>query len=105
MNVNLNDLNQNKYGDKYEEGYRIVYFYDNYYRVGEYCKTIEGFMISFAECDPIIDDDDIPDFISTNDLLNRYLKELNDVVGVAIYDINGECIDRVNKNYKKKSLD
>lgn len=42
---------------------------------------------------------------STNDLLNRYLKELNDVVGVAIYDINGVCIDRVNKNYKKKSLD
>lgn len=102
MNVNLKDLNQNKYGDKYEEGYRIVYFYDNYYQVGEYCKTVEGFMIGFAECDPIIDDDDIPKFISTNDLLNRYLKELKDIVGVAIYDVNGMCIDRVNRNYKKR---
>lgn len=102
MNVNLNDLRQTKYGDNYEDGYRIVYIYDNYYHVGEYCKTIEGFMIGFAEFNPIIDEDDIPEFVSTNDLLNRYLKELNDVVGVAIYDVNGMCIDRVNKNHTKR---
>ena len=89
-------------GNDYENGYRIVYFYDNNYKIGEYCKSIEGFMIGFAECDPIIDNDDIPKFISTADLLNRYLKEMNDVVSVAIYDVNGKCIDKITRRYKKR---
>lgn len=101
MNVNLNDLNQNKYGDKYEEGYRIVYFYDNYYRVGEYCKTIEGFMIGFAECDPIIDEDDIPPFISIDDILERCLNLYNDINGVAIYKTDGTCIQKKERNIIK----
>lgn len=54
-------------------------------------------MIGFAECDPIIDNDDIPKFISTTDLLNRYLKEMNEVNGVAIYNVNGECVDKINR--------
>ena len=101
MNVNLKDLKKNNFGTDYENGYRIVYFYDNNYKVGEYCKSIEGFMIGFAECDPIIDDNDIPKFISTTDLLERYLKEMNDVISVAIYNINGECIDKITREAKK----
>lgn len=102
MNINLKDLRQNNLGADYENGYRIVYFYDDNYKIGEYCKSIDGFMIGFAECDPIIDDDDIPKFISTSDLLNRYLKEMNDVVSVAIYDVNGICIDKINRECKKR---
>lgn len=101
MNVSLEELKKNNSGNNYEKGYRIVYFYDNYYKVGEYCKTIDGFMIGFTKCNPIIDDDDIPKFISTNDLLYRYLKDVKGTNSVAIYDVNGTCIDKV---YRKKCI-
>ena len=103
MNINVKDLKRNNSGIDYEEGYRIVYFYDNNYQVGEYCTSIEGFMIGFVDCDPIIDNNDIPKFISTADLLNRYLKEMNEVDSVAIYNVNGECVDKVNRKYKKRA--
>lgn len=93
-------LKQNNSDKDYETGYRIVYFYDDKYTIGEYCKTIEGFMIGFADCDPIIDEGDIPSFISTNDLLNRYLNDVKDATGVAIYDINGECVDILYRDNK-----
>lgn len=86
------ELKTNSSGEEYLEGYRVVYFYDNNYSIGEYCKTIEGFMTGFANCDPIIDDDDIPKFISVDDLLNRYLDDMNNITGVALYNINGDCI-------------
>ncbi len=86
------ELKTNSSGEEYLEGYRVVYFYDNNYSIGEYCKTIEGFMTGFANCDPIIDDDDIPKFISVDDLLNRYLDDMNNITGVAIYNINGDCM-------------
>lgn len=101
MNLNLKELRQNKIGVDYEDGYRIVYFYNDNYEIGEYCKSIDGFMIGFAECDPMIDDNDIPKFISTRDLLNRYLEEIDDVISVAIYDVNGICIDKMNRVDKK----
>lgn len=38
---------------KYDEWYRIVFFENSSkYSISAYCKTIEGFMIGFAECDP-----------------------------------------------------
>lgn len=68
-------------GKEYDEGYRIVYFEkDNKYSLGTYCKTIEGFMIDFADCDPIIDEDDIPSFTSVDDILNRSLNLYDDVI-------------------------
>ena len=102
MKVSLKELKHNDSGIDYENGYRINYFCDDNYNVGEYCKTIEGFMIGFAECNPIIDEDDIPKFISTNDLLNRYLKEIKDFDAVAIYDVNGICIDKLYNKCKNK---
>jgi hypothetical protein len=91
-------------GRKYGEGYRIVYFEnDNKYFIGAYAKTIEGFMIGFAECDPIIDEDDIPPFISIDDILNRCLNLYNDINSVAIYKTNGTCIGKKDrKNLTKK---
>lgn len=103
MNIDLTDLKQNNSGTKYESGYRIVYYYENGYKIGEYCKTIDGFMIGFAESNPIIDNDDIPEFISTTDLLNRYLNEIKDAIGVAIYNINGDCVDKLFREKKKIS--
>ena len=74
MTVNIKDLQHNNSGEDYISGYRIVYFLDNGYDVGEYCSTIEGFMIGFTESDPIMDDDEIPKFISTNDY---YIGDVN----------------------------
>lgn len=92
MELLIEDLKKASDGSEYEIGYRIVYVYDDHYYIGEYCKTIEGFMIGFAESNPIMNDDDIPEFISTDDLLNRYLEEMNDIIGVSLYQIDGTCI-------------
>ena len=88
-------------GEIYKDGYRIVYFDNEEYVVGEYCKSIEGFMIGFAENDPIIDEDDIPSFISTDDLLNRYLNEMKKFSKVSLYKIDGECIATKHRNKAK----
>lgn len=92
MEISLNNLKYNNAKEEYPSGYRIVYFYNNYYLIGEYSKTIEGFMIGFADCDPILIDEDMPKFISIDDLLNRYLISMINVKKVAIYTTSGECI-------------
>ena len=105
MEIIAKELQYNKHGIAYEDGYRIVYFYDDNYEIGEYCKTVEGFMIGFAECDPIIDEDDIPEFISVDDLLNRYLNEIDDIVAVALYKTDGTCLEKkinINESNQKK---
>lgn len=87
-------------GKQYDEGYRIVYFAkDNRYLLGAYCKTIEGFMLGFADCDPIIDEDDIPPFISVDDILNRSLNLYDDVIRVSIlqYRWDVSCYKRKKK--------
>ena len=42
-------------------------------------------MIDFVPFEPILDDDDIPPFVSAEDVLNRYLKLYDSISGVAIY--------------------
>ena len=44
---------------------------------------------------------DIPKFVSTADLLNRYLNDMKDVNGVAIYDVDGKCIAKKIRNNEK----
>ena len=92
-------------GKKYGEGYRIVYIEkDNRYSLGAQCKTIEGFMLGFADCDPIIDGDDIPSFISVDDILNRSLNLYVDVIRVSIYKTDGTLVatkERKNLNKSK----
>ena len=95
MNISPEELVDAGNGKKYGKGYRIVYFEnDDKYSMGAYCKTIEGFMIGLAECDPIIDEDDIPPFISIGDMLDRCLNLYDDVNGVAIYKTDGTCIQK-----------
>lgn len=79
-----------------KNGYRIVYFYsNNTYECGTYVKKIEDFMIDFASCEPVMND--IPEFISVDDLLNRYLENMSDIISVAIYDVNGTIIVKKEK--------
>lgn len=78
----------------FKDGYRLIYFYgDDVYHVGEFCKTIEGFMIGFVEYDPIVDEDDIPTFVSIEDILDRCLDSMKDISGVAIYKTDGTCVE------------
>ena len=103
MEISLKDLKFNKHGEEYNEGYRIVYFYDDNYTIGEYCKRIEGFMIGFAECNAILDENDIPKFTSIDNLLSRYLEELPNANYISIYTINGECIaTKTNSKHNSK---
>ena len=83
--------------DQYQEGYRIVYFYPNStYHVGTFSGSIEGFMMDFVEVEPIKDGDDIPQFISIEDLLNRYLSDVKEISAVAIYKTDGTLIERLD---------
>ena len=95
--INLEQLKYDNKGQLYEDGYRIVYFYNNNYDIGEYCKTIEWFMIGLTDYDPIIDEDEIPPFISNKDLLNKCIKRVPKAIAVAIYKTNGELIDKIEK--------
>lgn len=92
-------------GKQYDEWYRILYFEkDNRYSLGSYCKTIEGFMIGIADCNPIIDEDDISSFISVDDILNRSLNLYDDVIRVSIYKTDGLLVvikERKNLNKSK----
>ena len=89
--INIEELKYNKNNEEYEDGYRIVYFYsDGNYYIGEYSKTIEGFMIGFAENDPIMSEEDIPPFESNEDLLSRCLASVKDACECAIQKINRE---------------
>ncbi len=100
MIIPVEELKKSK-TSQYDDGYRIVYFYDNKYSIGEYCKKIDGFMLSFAKCYPIMDEDDIPKFISEDDLLERYLNSMSNITGVGIYKIDGTCIHFKERNQKK----
>ena len=109
INMNISTEELTKFQGNYEwykkhgDGYRIVYFYpDNTYKVGTFCKNIEGFMMDFVEVEPIEDESDIPDFVSIDDLLNRYLLDIQDACAVAIYKTDGTCISKKNRNNLKK---
>lgn len=59
-------------------------------------------MLGFADCDPIIDEDDIPSFISVDDILNRSLNLYDDVIRVSIYKTDGTLIaTKERKNLNK----
>ena len=85
----------------YEDGYRLVYFYKDKYYIGTYSKTVEGFMIGLSDNDPIYSFEEIPKFISIDDLLNRSIKNLDDVKKVALYSVDGKLI-AVKENQKIK---
>ena len=93
MNIFREELIDKKYGD----GYRLVYFDNDNYFIGAYCKTIEGFMIEFAECNPIIDEDDISPFVSIEAILDRCVDSMEDISAVDIYKTDGTCVEKKDR--------
>ncbi len=109
MKIPVNELRKfngtYEWYEKYGEGYRIVYFYDDgSYYVGGFARDIDGFMFDFCESYPIDDESDIPEFISVDDLLGRYLNSLKDISAAALYKTDGTCVMKktreVNKSQK-----
>lgn len=102
MNISVNELKKHigLYGEEseYVDGYRVVFIYpDGNYVIGAYSPTIEGFMQSFIKHEPIENGNDIPIFISIDDLLNRYLNSSQNYYEVAIYHTNGNLIAKKRK--------
>ena len=61
-------------------------------------------MLGFSTQEPIYDENDIPKFISNDDLLNRCLNILPNAIKVDIYKTDGNCIsikERTNLKSKK----
>lgn len=87
------------------DGYRLVYFYPNSeYSVGEFCKSIEGFMFEFCDMYPIDDESDIPEFVSIEDILDRSLDMWPNIESVAIYKTDGTCVmKKERKKLKSKN--
>ncbi len=82
-----------------KDGYRLVYFYpDNRHETGAYTLKIEGFMYEFTDFDPIIDESDIPLYISIEDILDRSLKLYTDISAVAIYKTDGTLVVRKDRD-------
>ncbi len=90
MNIPVEELNTFKTNVIYEEGYRVVYYYEKYHEAeqGLYAKKIEDFINFFNKEDKNIKFKDI------DDILDRFLDLNEKALGVAIYDINQNCIKK-----------
>ena len=84
MKIKSEELSRFKTDVIYKEGYRVVYYYENYHEVPEglYAKNIEDFINFFKENNNDVQYTDI------NSLLKMFLKEVPNALGVAIYDVN-----------------
>ncbi len=88
MEIKKEELNNFKTYVVYNEGFRIVYYYEKYHEVpkGLYAKKIEDFMIFFHE------NNKVTKYKNLDDILNRFLELNLNALGVAIYNINQECV-------------
>ena len=93
MKIKSEELSRFKTDVIYKEGYRVVYYYENYHEVPEglYAKNIEDFINFFKENNNDVQYTDI------NSLLKMFLKEVPNALGVAIYDVNQNCMGKIIK--------
>jgi len=101
MEIKKEELNKFKTYVIYDEGYRIVYYYEKYHEAPEglYAKKIEDFMTFFCE------NDVVPEFKSFDDILDKFLNLNSNALGVAIYNINQDCVAKKIKDNVKKIND
>lgn len=101
MKMNKEELNRFKVHVIYNEGYRVVYYYEKYHEVPQsmYAKNIEDFTNLFKENGKTIK------YTGVNDLLLKFLEKNPKALGVAVYDINQNCIAKMIKNGVKKVND
>lgn len=88
MKINKEELSRFKTNVIYTTGYRIVYYYEEYHEVpqGLYAKNLEDFANFFTNN---------KQYVSVKDVLEKFLEENKTALGVAIYDVNQNCIDKL----------
>lgn len=86
MEIDINDLRRYKTTVTYDTGYRIVYYYEKYHEVeqGIYAKDLNDFITEI----------DKKDNINVEEILDIFLSKKPDALGVAIFDINQNCIGK-----------
>lgn len=101
MRVKSEELRRFKTNVIYDYGYRVVYYYEKYHEVPQtlYAENIEDFICFFKEKNKKIK------YNGTQDLLKRFLEKVPDALGVAIYDIDQNCIVKLIKGGVKKIND
>ena len=58
--------------------------------------------MGFVKSNPIMNEENIPKFISNDDLLNGYLNLMKDITVVAIYNVYDTCVEYKSRVKKTK---
>lgn len=95
MKIKKDDLMYYKDYVTYNDGYRIVYYYEKYHEAprGLYAKNIEDFIELFK--------DNSIKCKSIDDILSLFSSDNKKALGVAIYKVDGSLIAKKEKNSKK----
>lgn len=94
INISKEELEKYKDYVMYDEGYRIVYYYEKYHEVveGLYVKNVQDFAnyLNFSTN------------ISGNEILTEFLNCNTNALGVSIFNVNGKCVAKKIKDNVKK---
>ena len=99
MRVKSEKLNRFKTNVIYKSGYRVIYYYETYHEPLKevHAENLSDFINFF--------NDEKIKYDGVEDLLKRFLNKNNKALGVAIYDINQNCIGKLTKDGVKKIND
>ena len=94
--INIPKEELEKYEDYviYNEGYRIVYYYEKYHEAAEglHTKNVQDFANYL----------NVSTNISVNEILTEFLNCKTNALGVAIFNVNGKCVaQKIKDNVKK----
>lgn len=92
--MEIKGLNKFKTNVIYKSGFRVVYYYEVYHEAlkGVHVENLSDFVEFFKE-----KDEDIK-YIGVDDLLKRFLEKNSSALGVAIYDVDQNCIGKLIKD-------
>lgn len=99
MRVKSEELNRFKSSVIYKSGCRVIYYYETYHEPLKevHAENLSDFINFF--------NDEKIKYDGVEDLLKRFLNKNNKALGVAIYDINQNCIGKLIKDGVKKIND
>lgn len=97
--MKIEGLNRFKTNVIYKSGYRVIYYYETYHEPLKevHAENLSDFINFF--------NDEKIKYDGVEDLLKRFLNKNNKALGVAIYDINQNCIGKLIKDGVKKIND
>lgn len=96
--MKIEGLNRFKTNVIYKSGYRVIYYYETYHEPLKevHAENLNDFIDFF--------DENIK-YNGVDDLLRRFLNKNDKALGVAIYDVNQNCIGKLIRDGVKKVND